>query len=179
MICIREYLQKNKSNSIHYISQNYRPGSNVVRLSKAEILVNGTNTDVIDIRYMINIQFEFEVLKDFVKLTPGINLYNENGDHLFSSHDLKTSLDEVVFKKGNYCSSVIIPGNFLSEGIMNISIAIMEFNPFKIHFHEREILTFTIVDNLTGKTARGMYGGIFPGIVRPILEWELIKLSQN
>lgn len=62
---------------------------------------------------------------------------------------------------------------------MNISIAMMEFNPFKIHFHEMGILTFTIVDNLTGATARGIYGGNFPGLVRPKLNWNLITLNSK
>jgi lipopolysaccharide transport system ATP-binding protein len=178
-VCIRDYLGKNNLSSVQYVWDNYRPGSNVVKLSKAEILVNEEHMSIIDITSNIKVQFEYEVLVDNIKLTPGVNLYNENGDHLFSSHDVKTSLSEVIFKKGNYCSTVIIPGNFLSEGIMNISIAIMEFNPFKIHFHENGILTFTIVDNLTGETARGIHGGNFPGLVRPKLDWSLNRFNSK
>ena len=35
-------------------------------------------------------------------------------------------------------------------------------------------IVFRIFDNMTGSSARGRFKGMFPGIVRPILEWQTI-----
>jgi lipopolysaccharide transport system ATP-binding protein len=44
-------------------------------------------------------------------------------------------------------------------------------DPVRVHFFERDIVAFQIVDSLDGNSARGDYAGPMPGIVRPLLNW--------
>ena len=45
-------------------------------------------------------------------------------------------------------------------------------NPVRVHFYERDVVAFRVVDSPEGGTARGDYGGPLPGVVRPALKWE-------
>lgn len=154
-----------------------KPGNNIVKLNGVRIVGEDESvSEKLDINKSIKIIIEYEVLIAGEKLTSGINLFNQNGDYLFTSHDIKNARSQIKLGKGKYISAVIIPGNFLAEGIMNVSVSIMSYDPFAIHFHEKNILSFLVVDNLDGESARGIYAGEFPGLVRPILQWETQKL---
>jgi lipopolysaccharide transport system ATP-binding protein len=152
-----------------------RPGNEKVRLNSAVLREkDGHEKVILDISKAFEIILEYEVLTNSERLTCGINIFNEDGDYLFTSHDVKNATKKVNLKKGVYESIVTIPGNFLAEGLMTASVSIMSYDPFVVHFHEAEVLSFSILDNQEGNTARGIYAGKFPGLIRPLLEWETI-----
>jgi homopolymeric O-antigen transport system ATP-binding protein len=68
-------------------------------------------------------------------------------------------------------STAWIPGNFLAEGAVIIGAAISTMDPVRVHFFERDVVAFQVVDSLDGNSARGDYAGPVPGIVRPLLKW--------
>jgi lipopolysaccharide transport system ATP-binding protein len=153
-----------------------RPGSEKVKLNSVLLREkDGHETGIVDISKAFEIVMEYEVLSDDEMLTSGINIFNEDGDYLFTSHDVKNATSHIKLKKGIYESAVIIPGNFLAEGLMTVSVSIMSYDPFIVHFHEVDLLSFSVYDNQGGNTARGIYAGKFPGLVRPLLSWETIK----
>ena len=49
--------------------------------------------------------------------------------------------------------------------------AVSTHDPMVVHFYEREVLGFQVIDSLDGDSARGDYAGHIPGIVRPLLQW--------
>jgi len=53
-----------------------------------------------------------------------------------------------------------------------VGAAAIEQSPFVIHFHELDAIAFSIYDPIDGSSARGDYLLQFPGIVRPLLQWE-------
>ncbi|MBL0068489.1 MAG: hypothetical protein IPP39_08355 [Chitinophagaceae bacterium] len=78
-------------------------------------------------------------------------------------------------KKGRYTATVWIPGNLLPEGIFNISVAIFLPNPLDVLIHEQNKLSFEMHTDYSKLSARGTYSDDFPGVIRPLLNWELIK----
>jgi lipopolysaccharide transport system ATP-binding protein len=151
-----------------------RPGNEIVKLNEVSICdEDHICKDIIDIRFSFFINIEYEVLIDGAKFTHGLNLYNSEGIHIFSSHDLSTAQNIEYLKAGHYKATVKIPGNLLAEGDFNVSVAIMRYNPFEIYLHEKDVLSFSVIDNMLGGSSRGNYGGVFPGIVRPLLDWKL------
>lgn len=154
------------------------PGNDVVRL--IEVIVHGEDnkiTDSFDITKPIGITISYEVLKDNTTFTHSMNLFNESGVHILSSHDIVSELRNKPRTKGCYSSTMWIPGNFLAEGSVIASVAIIEQDPFLIHFHELDAVAFNVTDPMNGKSARGNYVSSFPGIVRPILNWDTAKIS--
>jgi lipopolysaccharide transport system ATP-binding protein len=117
----------------------------------------------------------YKVLKDEYVFTHGLNLYDEQGIHIFSSHDRVTAQAAKSLPKGIHKIIAWIPGNFLAEGMQIVGLALMQYNPYEVIFHEQEALAFDVMDVFDNTSARGMYEGTFPGVVRPILEWNYIK----
>lgn len=150
-----------------------RPGNDIVRLYKVE--VHNRNNQIsgsFDIRKDIGVTMKYQVLKNGHLFTHGCNLFNEQGINILDSHDVVSTLSKYPRKKGFYSSTVWIPGNFLSEGLVMVGVAILNQDTFRIHFHELDAVAFRVVDNIEGDSARGKYTGGFPGIVRPILKWD-------
>jgi lipopolysaccharide transport system ATP-binding protein len=146
------------------------PGNEIVRLRAVRVHTkDGRVTDTIDIRQPVGIEMEYEVLESGHVLVPNYHFFNEEGIHVFTSAD--NSWSKKPREKGRYSSTVWIPGNFLSEGRMIVGAAISTLDPVIVHFHERDAVAFQVVDTLEGDSARGIFGGEIPGVVRPLLKW--------
>ncbi len=174
---IQHYFGKNSNSNASYTWTNSRPGNEVVRLNEVSLSdEKGNSLEVYDIRRPVLIKMSYEVLKDGVAITHGLNLYNYEGVHILSSHDVATAREGEKFSKGIYEAVVTIPGNFLAEGNVSVAVAMMSYDPFIVHFHETDVLSFNVVDSIEGDSARGVYGGELPGVVRPLLNWSKRKL---
>lgn len=69
-----------------------------------------------------------------------------------------------------------IPPNLLAEGAVIVGAAVIKHDPFTIYFHERDAISFTVIDPMRGDSARGNYTLGFPGVVRPLCPWETHRL---
>ena len=69
-------------------------------------------------------------------------------------------------------STVLIPGNFLSEGTLFVGAGLETRQPRITQFRVRDVVAFQVVDSLDGDSARGDTGGEWRGVVRPLLPWR-------
>jgi lipopolysaccharide transport system ATP-binding protein len=69
-----------------------------------------------------------------------------------------------------------VPGNILAEGSVVVGVAIMKIEPFTIYFHEQDAVSFNVIDYMLGDSARGSYTLGFPGVVRPLCNWDTTKI---
>jgi lipopolysaccharide transport system ATP-binding protein len=120
----------------------------------------------------IGITMEYEVLKDDTSFTHGINLYNQEHVNVFNSHDTRNAGVAIKRDRGIYRATAWIPGNLLTEGIFSVGLALFLPNPLDILVHAQEVLSFEIFTDFEKQNARGNYADDFPGIVRPLLDWE-------
>jgi lipopolysaccharide transport system ATP-binding protein len=123
----------------------------------------------------IGISMEYEVKKDEVSFTHGINVFNQENVNIFNSHDVTLPNGNQKRKKGSYKSTVWIPGNLLPEGIFSISVAIFLPNPVDILIHQRNVLSFETYTDFSKLSARGNYADDFPGVIRPLLQWDVVE----
>jgi lipopolysaccharide transport system ATP-binding protein len=148
------------------------PGNEVVRLNAVRVCTeDGRTTESIDIRKPVCIEMEYDVLESNQVLVPNYHIFNDEGICVFITTDCSNDWSRKPRPKGHYLSRVRIPGNFLSEGCLIVNVAICTMIPVRIHFHEADAVAFHVVDSLDGNSARGDYGGDYPGVVRPLLEW--------
>lgn len=148
-----------------------------IKLTKAFLHSSSNNSSArFDTTQPIGLTFEYQVLEDNIQYTHGINLYNQENQHIFSSHDVTSELNNSKREKGFYKATVWIPGNLLPEGIFNLSIAFFRPNPVDILMHQHEALRFEVFTDFSKPNARGNYTNDFPGIVRPLLEWQAKKI---
>lgn len=156
------------------------PGNEFVRLKKVRSL-NETNqgSSSFDIRRPIFLEMEYEVLQENKVITPSFQIYNEEGICVFVTNDVTSEWQRVSRQKGHYVSSVEIPANFLAEGNFSVFATAFTSAPFEEHFFERDVIGFHVFDSLDGDSARGDFGGIMIGAVRPLLNWKTQLKKEN
>ncbi len=125
----------------------------------------------------VGITLEYEVGKDNTVFTHGINVYNQENTNIFNSHDVTSAVRLDKRQRGKYRATAWIPGNLLPEGIFSIHVALFLPNPVDILVHEHDALSFETYTDFSQLSARGNYADDFPGIVRPLLQWDALKIN--
>jgi lipopolysaccharide transport system ATP-binding protein len=152
---------------------NAAPGDDITKLRRVRVRDEaGATVSTIDIRRAVGVEMTYDVLQPGVVFVPNAHFYNEQGACIFISHDWANEWRSRPRPVGTYISTVWIPENFLAEGTVFVTAAATTYEPFDIHFVERDAVAFNVVDSLDGDSARGDYAGMMPGSVRPILDWE-------
>jgi lipopolysaccharide transport system ATP-binding protein len=122
----------------------------------------------------ISIEMTFEVLKSTsFPFVPNFYFYTAEGTCAF----VAVSNDEKIIEQGKYVAACHIPGNLLNEGTYFIALSVSSFSSgVKVHFFERDALSFVVVDSMIDKTTRSDWAGVMPGVVRPKLFWETTQV---
>jgi len=151
------------------------PGNNIVRLISIKCinkkLKSLENYDVTD---EIGISLEYEVLEGGSALWLGLNFFNEDGINLFDTHNVTSHLYNYIHPIGKYTSTAWLPKNFFNEGKIIVSAAIFNHLKHEIHLHIKDVIIFNIMDQLIDHeiTSRGLSSGTFPGLLRPLIQWD-------
>ncbi len=179
---VNEYLSTSygKGSARSWGSTVAAPGNDVVRLlSVRAINASGEPAENFDITEPIGIEMEYEVFEEGHILWFGHNLYDGHGINIFDTHSTTSEWYDRPHPAGRFASVAWIPGNLLSEGVVLVGCAIFNHDVHVIHFHERDVIVFNVIDYLDKNSARGRSTGAFPGVVRPMLEWETRRLSPE
>jgi lipopolysaccharide transport system ATP-binding protein len=151
------------------------PGNETTKLRRVRACDEaGETVSAIDIRRRVMVEMTYEVLEADKIFVPNCHFYNEQGVCIFVSHDWGDEWRYRPRPVGRYVSTVSVPANFLSEGTVFVTAAATTYEPFNVHFVEREVIAFNVVDTIEGDSARGDFAGVMPGVVRPILKWETV-----
>jgi len=179
-IVVNQYLSTNlDTNNEQIWTKKNRPGNKIVRLISVKVIDTSllskgiylTNED-------IGIEIKYEVLQNNYILWLGCNVHNAEGVNIFDTHSVSSEYYIKPHTLGVYKSTTWIPRNLLAEGIFTVGIAIFNHKEQVVHVHEKEIVFFKIIEDINSLTARGQSVGTFPGVIRPLLKWE-IKQSKN
>ncbi len=149
------------------------PGNHVARLRRVRVRTeDGETTAAVDIRRAVGVEVTYDVLEEGHALSPVVELYNEEGTELFSTHDTGEEWRRRPRARGRYTSTVWVPGNLLAEGSLVAHLSLMSHYPATaLHAHATNAVAFQVIDREGGDSARGDYAGPLPGVVRPLLEW--------
>jgi lipopolysaccharide transport system ATP-binding protein len=157
--------------------KNEQPGNDIVKLHTVGLVNSSMNTiENFKVTEDIGIEMIYEVMKDNEVLWLGHNIHNEQGINIFDTHSVGTDYYRQPHNKGMYSSIVWIPHDLLNPGVFFISSAIFNHLKNVIHLHELDILMFAVHEVFDQETARGLSGGDFPGVVRPLLKWQIKKI---
>lgn len=152
-------------------SVNGRPiGDEYANLLAAEVRnEKGQIANEIDINESLNVLMKFQVNK-INKFMPNVHLFTGEGLYAFDS----ICPDAKVLKPGEYISNCLIPANFLNDGTYFIGLALASAGEgIILHFFEKSALSINVKDPIEGTPGRNGYGGPIPGVVRPLLSWNI------
>jgi len=148
------------------------PGNEIARLRCVRVHdEEGNVMPVLDIRKPLGITMEYDVLVPGIVLVPNLHFFNDGGVNLFVAHDCDLAWRKKPRLAGRYASTAWVPGNLFAEGTIFVGAALSTHDPVVVHFYERDVIAFQIVDSPDGDSARGDYGGHMPGVMRPLLKW--------
>jgi lipopolysaccharide transport system ATP-binding protein len=175
---VRAYLQSDLGNtSERRWAWHEAPGDEVARLKSVRVVpaYHGQG-DEVDITRPIDIEVEYWSMAPG-SLRPSVNLHFFNGEGvcLFVTNDW----NDISWWKRPRPTGVVrsvcrIPGNFLAEGQVSVSAAVSTYNPTIAHVSVQDAVAFNVVDRTEGDGVRGVYANEWPGVVRPMLEWNVV-----
>lgn len=118
----------------------------------------------------------------FNKKTPGtpypnFHFYDDKNNCAFVTAamvDINSPLEEGVYRA--LCH---IPANFLNDGVYSVGLAVTFMHSgVHVSFYDQSALVFNVTDPIEGVITRGMgYVGPIPGVLRPVLDWNVEKIA--
>jgi lipopolysaccharide transport system ATP-binding protein len=159
---------------IDFSADNRKHGDETVHLLKARLTnERGAVTTEFNIAESIVVEMEYEVTAFNARLTPNFHINAPGGVCAFLTTDAVIDPRADAKKTpGLYYARCKIPGNFLNDGVYYVGVVVSTVEKSIVHFYEKDLLCFAVVDPISGTITRGDYAGPMPGLVRPVLEWE-------
>jgi len=177
---VEEYLGKDGGSATReWPNPETAPGDDRARLKSVRV-VNKRDEPApeIDIREPVFVEVEYLSLSADPGFRPFVNLhfYNAQGICLFVSCDfINTDWRMQPRGEGLVRTRCRIPGNFFAEGGVFVTAAVSSLLPTVVHAIETDAVAFHVLDPSEGDGVRGEAADDFPGIVRPMLEWEVAQ----
>jgi lipopolysaccharide transport system ATP-binding protein len=168
---VNEYLNGNSENGMERIwSSDKRPGNDIVSLISTRLI----NRDKKTLAYVysnmdVGVEIVYEVKKSEYLPIPNIHVFTNKGEYAFISH---ANHDNSLDKIGIHKTIAWIPANLLNSTSYIVGIAISTMIPLKIHLYESEALIFQVSEDID-KAKKHDYNQKIPGVVRPMLEWNI------
>lgn len=157
------------------------PGDETVKLHSVRIKDKQNNICTsFDVRDPIVIEMEYIIQNDNVFVDAEVILVDKFGHNILYSVD---NLDSPWYEKGRvvgkYKSICYIPGDFLNEGQISVTIAVSTI-PHTCHAVAKEVVNFEVNDCMDPNGVRGDIPGIWPTVsFRPRLKWEVSLLRNS
>jgi len=156
------------------------PGNEIVRLRAVRVRAPDAQIcESVDISRPVAIEMEFEVRQGGHVLVPGYHFINQEGVCAFVASEYDLEWHRRPRPAGRFISTAMIPANFLAEGALILCATMATMDPFRLHFFERDVVAFHVVDSFDGNATRGDYAGPMPGVVRPLLKWTSEFIPEN
>jgi lipopolysaccharide transport system ATP-binding protein len=177
---VAKYLQsvEGSGSEISWPDLDEAPGGRWVRLRSVRVVLeDGSTADSVDVRNPVGIEIGFRILMSDVPMFPKIKVMNEQGQIAFNAIDTSERWSEPPVP-GDYVSTAWIPANLLNEGFVTVDVDISSIGMHKLRSRagKREAVSFHVLDPGEGDSARGLFGGQWHGVVRPLLEWTTEEL---
>ncbi len=179
------YLHSDEGGSGAHVwpDQSSAPGDNLARLASVKVKDGaGHVIDAIDIREPFHVEVSYWNLSGSPRMTAMIHFVNDGGQTLFATNDF-LNRDWYARERaaGQVTARCHLPGNFFAEGRVYLLVALITYNRTRagtldtVHAVERDVVSFQVVDRSEGDGVRGDYVGDWPGLLRPMLEWQITE----
>ena len=170
---ITDYTQQ--AFEIQFADHDPAAGDEVVRVRAARIRgASGKLQGDISVSESAWVEVDYELLRG--SPSPRVNLHFSTDDGAYAF----ASIDNTVGKKepGKHRARMRLPPNFLNAKTYIVTIYVTSFGPTHVHALLRDVLVLNVVDELNSVT-RQTYEGLFPGAVRPVMDWETHAISLS
>jgi lipopolysaccharide transport system ATP-binding protein len=167
----------NDSNTAFFEPGNRKVGDEKIELIKTWIESSGGNTqNTFHLNEDFYICMKYKVLKESTSIpVPNFHFYYTDGSYAFVCQPP----DEKEKEPGTYFVKCKIPRFFLNNRTYFVGVAVTTYHEvgYDVNFFEQNALSFIIKDEMNyAEMNRYNYNSEVPGVVRPLLHWENIKI---
>jgi len=162
-----------------YSSQKTAPGDGKVKLLSGSVLnPQGDICSDVEITQQINILMKYEIIQaEACTYAPNFHFHVADGTYAFISGP-----EQMLRHTAPGCYEAIchIPGNYLNEGTYYVDLALTTYPGVNVRFYDQQCLSFNVRDPIESVPTRGGsggYAGPIPGVVRPLLKWDVRRLE--
>ena len=158
------------------------PGGAIARLVAVRLRTEtGEVTDCLDVRQRFCVELEITVLEAGKGILVLNGIQNGDGTQVFSAVDTKNPvLQKKDWAVGRHTVRMWVPGNLLQVDTYTLETYVAAWEPVQVdQCYERNLLCFHIVDSFGPDSSRGVFGGKLPGVVRPLLQWEMLRSDTH
>jgi len=157
------------------------PGGEIARVAAVRLCTaTGEVTDCIDVRTGFCIELELDVLQEGKGIIVLHGIQNGDGTQVFSAVDTNNpTLHKKNWPKGRHRVQMWVPGNLLQVDTYTVETYVAAWEPVQVdQFYERNLLCFHVVDSYEQDSSRGNWGGTLPGVIRPLLKWDMQQVDD-
>lgn len=173
---INSYISSLSENKSQNNKENNNHSSPVKFISIKAFNTEGVQSDSFSSDKSFKIEMQYSVLEEGHIIWLGYNIFNNQGVNIFDTHSIQTAEYNTPHAVGEYVACATIPGNLFNTGVYFIGCAAFNHLKQTIHFHQKDALAINIYDRFDVTNARGMSPGDFPGVIRPLLKWQIEKI---
>ncbi len=156
------------------------PGGNIARLRAVRVLdKDGTLAEAVEITDPVTVEMEYELLESGHEVVPNVHFHNEQGINVFMTVDNDKEWSGRPRPAGYYKSTITIPGNLLSEGMLYVTPSLIGLQEKRGEFLVRQAIAFQVVDHMLEGSARAGYTLQFHGVMRPLVPWRTVKYENE
>jgi len=151
------------------------PGDDIVRLICLKVVnQEGKNIQTSHVQEKVGIEITYILQKSSHCPIIIFHFFDAQWLHLFSSHDFNEKQQKTIKRiPCEITETCWIPAHLLNQGQININVQISSLHPKKDHVSINEVLSFEAIDPRSIEELKGPFGGQWPGVVRPALQWDL------
>lgn len=154
---------------VRFSDKDPNAGDEVVRVRSAQIRgPSGALQGSISVSESAWIEVDYELLRS--EPSPRINLHFVTDDGAYAFASIENT--QGPRNPGRHRCRMRLPPNFLNGKTYIITIYVTSFEPTHVHALLKDVLILNVIDELDSIT-RQTYNGMFPGAIRPLLDWEL------
>jgi lipopolysaccharide transport system ATP-binding protein len=169
---------KETSSFLDYTSALKKPGDSLGSLCQAWVQdMTGNIKSEYELREPFKIVMRYQIHNPVpISPTPNFHILDQFGQYVLVSVPTNTSYES---SSGLYQAECMIPSHFFNVGHFSMGIALTFYHTgIHISFFEQYALSVTITEDMENSPMRNTtYVGEIPGVVRPILEWNIKKIS--
>jgi lipopolysaccharide transport system ATP-binding protein len=147
------------------------PGNEKAKLVRASVTSTGSSPTVFQTDTAFEFEFKFFYQSmDRTNLDVTYHLSDERGILVYVASTC-LSLDQATFERGYVHAKCKVPGNLFNVGTFTVNRLLLVRDRGTVIFEQRDVLMFEVVQ---GSKSQLGWAGQKEGVVKPILEWELI-----
>lgn len=149
------------------------PGNDLVQFQSVRVIdQDGLPRTTVDVRQPVGVEIGFSVRTFGPPVIPKLKLVDQHGAICFNAMDVSPRWHDPA-APGEYVATAWIPENLLNEGRHAVTVELVTVATPKLHVHaaSHQVVAFHVYDPAEGDSARGLFGGQWRGVVRPLLDW--------